>query len=191
MEAEKMCMILEGYCKKGNLDAFLQESTPEMDMPVLLVFLGMDSQSRERTAQITVIHQEMGEGLAGGPKEGKSFFTLNIRVPLPCEINDNAHSDLCSAVCYVNSNLMLPGFEYHEGEDHLLFRHVLLVREDLVSETQILSILGWIIFTLDLYAATLGEVASGKMTFDELIQQVIDYSQKLLDSDFSRIDENK
>lgn len=185
MDANKMIEKLEEFCKKGELDAFAQESSPEMDMPVLLVFLGMDGLERERVAQITVVQQEMGETLGGGPKEGESFFTISFVVPMPYEIHDDAHSDLCSTICFVNSNAILPGFEYHETEDRLLFRHVLMAREDCVTETQILSILGLIIFHLDLYAEMIGEVAVAKMSFEELVKQVAHFAEKLTVGDFT------
>lgn len=138
----------------------------------LLIFLGHDTSDREKICEITCDIQALPT------KESMSYAKVQFLTLLPFSPKPHTINELNSCIQFLNGMLELPGFEYHEVENKILFRHIQFA-EHAPDKTMLLSILGLILINLDMFSQTLEYVASGKATFYEILKDAVQISKNI------------
>ena len=146
----------------------------------ILVFLGNDPQNREQILEITAQDQELGQGLQSNTSQNApQLARVQFQVLLPFKMQAVTAKEVASLICYLNRQMELPGLEMNEVDDLLFYRHVLLATHEDLNKTLVISVVGVIMFILKLYSELIESVASGKMTFNTVLEKVIEASQFL------------
>lgn len=162
--------------KNENYDSHLLEPTDEFPSERLLAFIGVDYQQRERILEVTLQQQELAEGMAH-PIPG--YVRLQFQSTLSFEVNDMASNQVASLLLFLNHLLELPGFEMSEIDSKVRYRYVLLTDSHGVDAKVCFAIIGIIILILDLFTETIEKVAIGEMSFNELLENILQTAQKI------------
>lgn len=180
MKIDNILKHLEGLLNAEGMDASLISSDDESPQDRILVFLGNDQQGREQILEITAQDQELGQSLKGEISQDEPHLArVQFQVLLPFQLKAAASKDVAGLLCYLNRQMELPGLEMNEVDDSLFYRHVLLTTHENLNKTLVVSIVGIIMFILKLYSELIEKVASGKMTFNNVLEKVVEASHFL------------
>lgn len=166
---------LEAALKNENYDSHFLEPMDEFPYERLLAFLGVDYKKREKILEVTLQQQEFAEGDSHAP----GYVRLQFQSTLPFDVNELFTSQVASLLLFLNHLLELPGFEMSEVDSKVRYRYVLLTDSQGVDAKVCFAIIGIIILILDLFTETIEKVASGEMTFNELLENILETAQKI------------
>lgn len=161
---------LEKIFKDEKLDATFIRQTEEIPYDNLIVFIGADSQDRPYILNITSQKQIMD------PKKDSGIFRIQFQLKLPFKIAEFSYNQTSNLVALVNRFLELPGLELNEVDREIFYRYVLLSSEKGLNREIILGIAGIIRLVLDTHIKSIEGVASGAITYDQLLSQSLDAS---------------
>ncbi len=164
---------ISNAAEKAELQASLFAANEEIPYDYLTLFLGNDDQNRAKTIEITTQKQIID------PTKESKLFRVQFSSKFPFDIAENSSNQTASLIVFLNRFLELPGFEMSEIDDHIFYRYVLLVNEPGFDEELILSIIGNILMILNLYSHALENVSSGKLSYNELLEQALKVSKQV------------
>lgn len=167
MNENELLKKIEKAAQKADLQGSIFSANEEFPYDCLTLFLGADDQGYTKTLEITAQQQ-----IVDPAKESK-LFRVQFSSKLPFEIADTCSNQTASLIALVNRFLDLPGFEMSELDDQVFYRYVLLVNEQGLTDELILSIIGSVMLMLDLYSRSFEAVASGKMSYNELLEHAL------------------
>lgn len=139
----------------------------------LSVFLGNDNKERERLLQIVAAPQEMGQKLSDSKNQQEEFVKFEFRVFLPFSVHESSIQQSASMLSFFNRYTELQGFELIEEERKICYRYVLFCETKKIDRKLCLAIIFTIIVTLDQFSDAIELVSSGEMTFDDLLEKVL------------------
>src|SRR5262249_42511673 len=108
-----------------------------------------------------------------------AFFRVQFQVGLPFNIQPSASGQVASLICYLNRLVELPGFEINEIDLQVFYRYVLMYGEEKFNKKLFISIVGYIMLLIELFGSSLEKIAEGKITFNDLLQQIIDIAASI------------
>lgn len=160
-------------------DSSLIEATDVVPDERLLVFLGIDEREREKILEVTALQQEFFKELRMNELKEPDIFRIQFQVVFPFNVEPKATNQMASLICYLNRLIEIPGFEMNEIDLQLSYRYILMYGEKKFNQKLLLSIIGLIMLLIELFGSTLEEVAQGKKTFNDLLEQIIALGQQL------------
>lgn len=158
---------IEKCVKDAKLDASLFLPTEKIPYESLAVFIGSDSQNEPLVLNITAQNQILD------PKKVSSLFRVQFRVKLPFKIAGFSLSQTSNLIALINHFADLPGFEINELENEVYFRHVLMLEKKGLSDQLILGLIGLIKFIVETQSPAIEGVATGKLSYDELLTNAL------------------
>lgn len=179
MNEHEFLMQFQKILNDEEYDCSIVEATDIAPYERLLVFLGLDEQERERILEVTVLKQELMKGMELQKSAGPDFFRIQFLVNLPVNIQPDACAQVGSLVCYLNRLIELPGFEMDEIDLKVIYRYVLMYGEEKFNKKLFISLVGFIMLTVELFASTLERVAKGETTFNALLEEIIAIAQQI------------
>ena len=183
METKNILKNLENMLHEEGLDCTYTGDSEDSPFEFLMVFLGNDPKGREKILQISAQNQELAQSLRTEPIELPEMARVQFQILFPFQIVETSSREVGSLVCFLNGILDLPGIEMNEAEGNVYYRYILLaIREDL-NKHLILSIIGIIMLTMEIYADLIEQVSKGEITFNEVLEKVIQTDKSLDDRD--------
>lgn len=163
----KILKLIEKIGKDHELDTSL--FYPDNDIPkaILTLFLGADSQKRPFVLKITADEQLLNPNVETG------IYRISLQVKLPFKIKAESFSQTSNLVSFINHFSDFPGFELDEIEEDVYYRYILMIDEKGMKNELILGIIGMIKFLIDIHAESIETVATGKMTYDQLLSEAL------------------
>lgn len=160
-------------------DCSLIEISEGVPYERLLVFIGMDEKNREKILEVTALKQELFQDLEGKKhkKSGPAFYRIQFQMPFLFSVKPTVGAQVSSLVCYLNRLIELPGFDLDEINLKLSYRYVLLYGEEGFNKKLFTSIVGLVMLQTELFASSLEKVATGEITFNQLLEQIIEISK--------------
>lgn len=172
-------MVLEMIKKileQEQFECAITSATAAFPLDRLIVFLALDMKKRERMLEIYGIQQQVSPGLML-PETATFPYHLQFRVILPFKVQDMALNQVASLLLYLNQLIDLPGFELDELEGQVTYRYVWISEPALITPSLIMSIIGAIMLNLGLFAETIESLADGKVSFNDLLSQIVKISE--------------
>ncbi len=163
----------------AEMDCLLIEARENSAIEQLIVYLGPDYKNRERLLSVQIQQQELGQSLPGAQAEQLPYFYIQFKTQFPFPVKEVSLAQIASLMVFLNRLTQLPGFEMNEVENSVSFRYIHLTTEVEPNPKLCLSIIGNIMLLIDLYGETIEKVAIGQMSFNELLQQIVDLSKQL------------
>lgn len=178
MKLENILRHIEKLLVEENMEASVMEGNDEQPQDRLLVFIGNDVNSREQILEITAQDQEIGESLKQEiPVDAAHLARVQFQVKLPFKVANKASKEVAGLLCYLNRQMELPGWELSEVDDRIFYRHVLLTTHEEINKPLLVAITGMIMFILRIYSELVEGVAIGNMTFNNVLEKIIEASQ--------------
>lgn len=181
MNEHEFLLKFQETLRKEEYDCSLVEASEEIPYERLLVFLGLDEKERERILEVTALKQEFMKELGLVEPKEAHLLRVQLQVGFPFKIQPTASAQIASLVCYLNRMVELPGFEMNEIDLQLFYRYVLMYGEKRFNETLFISIVGLIMLSIELFGSTFDKVATGEVTFNELLEQIIEIAKNTKD----------
>lgn len=172
MELGEIKKILD----KEAFECALTPPTAVCPFERLLVFLALDMNKRERILEISLGQQQISPELKLS-KEAKFPLRLEFRVKLPFKVQDMALSQVAHLLHFLNQRVDLPGFELNELEGEVFYRYVWLTEPEFITPSLIMNIVGAVMLNLGLFSETIESLAEGKISFNDLLSQIISITE--------------
>lgn len=168
--------LIKEILEKEDFECTLAQATEQIPLDRLLVFLGLSAKKQERMLEIIASQQQVSPEFTL-PKTTALPYRLQFRIQLPFKVQDKALSQVASLLLFLNQFIDLPGFELNELEGQVLYRYVWIIEPSSISSTLIMSIIGATMLNLGLFAETIESLADGKMSFNDLLSQIINIAE--------------
>ena len=143
----------------------------------LLVYIGHDYQNRERVLHLHAVEQLLGNTSIKTPHT--AYFLIQFRYQFPFPVKQGCSLEVSSLLLFLNHLLELPGLEISELEDALFYRYVLFYGEKRIHPEMFMAIIGVIGLILELFTESIEKVATGELTFNDLLEKVLELSKQL------------
>lgn len=174
---EQLLKEIASVLERERMASYILEATEENALPRLLVFLGNDYQNRERLLAITA-QRQFFTGLPHRTEQrSREYVQINFEVAFPFPVLETAIPEIASLLLFINRTIDLPGLEMDELNNKVLYRYVLLAPRIEDEAVLYLSIVGLIMMILDLFTETIEKIASGKATFNQLLEKMLEVSK--------------
>jgi hypothetical protein len=145
----------------------------------LLLFLGHDYKQRERVMEITAQPQDLSAVLPASSPQETPCIRIQFQARLPFHLIDTCVNETSSLLFFLNRMLELPGFELDETHSSVFYRYVLLTTREEIHSSLIKGIAGAAILLQDLFSESIERVATGKTTFNELLENILKMTESL------------
>lgn len=167
---------LREYLASEEFDCFVQEAGDKNPFPAVVLHLGEDYQQRGQLLYLILKHQLFNpEGEKQSPNDPKStHFVLEYRTILPFPVQDKGVADTARFLCFINKSIDLPGFELDEVERVIFYRHAFMGKNDKVDAPSLMALIGNTMMLLDLFSPHIEQIASGKITMNELVDKALE-----------------
>lgn len=171
-----MLQEIQNQLEQAHVNCAYYSATTEVPFERILVLLGQDDQQREQIVEMTA--QEQHLHLAENVQTENSFYRIQFQLLLPFKVEDTALPQMASLILFINRLLDFPGLELDELDNQIYYRYVWLAKKHEVDVSIILSILGIILLVLQLFTPAIESIANGTSTFNELLEELIQLSEK-------------
>jgi len=168
MNEFKVLQTLENMMKNEGIDATLFKPTEDLPYENLIVFIGADAKDRPYILNISAQAQILD------PKKDSGIFRIPFQIKLPIKIAEFSFSQTSNLIALINRYMELPGLELNEVDHEIYYRYVLLVDEKGINKEIILGIVGIIRLILDHHVPSIESVATGLITYDQLLLKSLD-----------------
>jgi len=156
-----MIQAIHNWLKEEHFPNKIGEAKEMPDF--LIALLG-----KERTLKITLRNEMTGDVFK---TEKTPLYSLEFSAAFPFSVHVGAMKEVASLLHFINGELYMPGFHLDEAEGKILFRHFNFSVS--IDKTLVIGITGLILLYMDLYGNVIEEVASGKKTFNQIIEEVV------------------
>lgn len=167
------CWLREEYFQNS---LYKEETTPLF----LIADLGKDPQGRNRFLRILPLFQKSLNILQKAPNELGPLVALDFSSELPFLCKPEATKDLTSLLFFINKEIQLSGFSFDEAEGKIQFRHINYCPEKGIDHRLTIGLTGLILLYIDLYSQAIEEIASGKKTFNETMEELVHTAKQVL-----------
>ncbi len=157
---------IQALLEKEHFPAHVLVEDEEHPFQRLVVHLGHDLQSREKMVTLTLVDQ-----LLGSPEMMLEHQVVVIQYLFPFRTAPSAGADTARLVAMLNIGLDLPALQVNEIDEEVTYRTTLLTNSKTMDTPLLVSLLGTVMRTVDLYSDTLEKVALGKQTFLEFVDE--------------------
>ncbi|MBA2369068.1 MAG: hypothetical protein H0V82_08615 [Candidatus Protochlamydia sp.] len=170
--------LIQEILEKENFDCSILPSTESIPLEILLVSAGLDPNQKEKVIHITALPQQM-EGVNTNLAQNEKYFRVQFSTTLPFEAIPSSLAQTASLILFLNQLLDWPGFELNELTNTVSYRYAWLTKESNVDSYQILSLIGSLLLSIEMFGDTIGQIASGRSTFNELLASIVDFGDKI------------
>jgi hypothetical protein len=153
------------------------------DFPLAQLFVDLPDDKNQRTRSLSITYQEQffqtileDQQIVNESK----YSSIQFDTILPFEVNPRFSDEVSHLLLYINHAIDFPGFGLSEAEHLVYYRYVLLGQEKALDRALLLGIFGTILLILDLFSELIEMGAQGKMTFNQLLEKIIDSSKSYL-----------
>ena len=158
----------------------LEQASDSFPLPQLLVDLGQDKQNRPRVLAITFQEQFFQAILESQKLQAESrYVSIQFDMVFPFEMSVQTSREVACVLLFINRLIDLPGFGMSETDNQIYYRYVLLAQEKAIDKPLLLGIVGTIMLAMDLFGELIEHAASGKMTFNQLLEKIIASSESI------------
>lgn len=164
---------IQKFLEKNDFSCSLFSSSEKNPFDHLLVFLGLDTKKREQLMEIMATQQPLLAKSSLTNQISPSPYRVQFRINLPFKVQDIALTQIASLLLFLNQFIDFPGFEFDELNGQVSYRYIWIIHSDAMDESLILSIMGSLILNLNLFSETIETLAEGKMSFNELLSQIV------------------
>lgn len=142
----------------------------EIPFDQLYVALEVEGFDKEVILQLKMVEHALEDPAQRG--EG-TLHLLQFFVGLPFKVREEKIDETIRFLCLINRSFEIPGFEFSEVDRIVYYRYVLMTSENSISTILIQNLLGVIMFILDGFATKIEDIARGKRSLDDIIQEAI------------------
>jgi hypothetical protein len=163
---------IQKILEKDEFDCSFFPADENAPLDRLLIFLGLDDRKRERLLEIMAAEQQIPPEFILSPARHPPY-RIQFRIQLPFKVQDASLNQVASLLLFLDQFIDLPGFELDELNGQVSYRYVWVITSHAIEESLIMSIMGAIMLNLSLFSETIESLADGKMSFNELLSQIV------------------
>lgn len=168
-----MLKQIQGILEKEKFECSIIQATEKHPQDRLLIFLGLDAKKREQILEITAQQQVFQPDTSTDTSSSKGYFRIQFQHLFPFSVDDMALNQVGSLILFLNHMSDFPGLDLDELDSQVSYRYVWLAKATGIDAPLVISLVGNVKLTLELFAPSLERLASGETTFNALLQEVI------------------
>jgi hypothetical protein len=153
----------------------LMPKTEEIPFDQLYVALMVEGIPQEVILQLKMVEHALEDV---SQREKGTLHLLQFFVGLPFKVHEEKIDETIRFLCLINRSFEIPGFEFSEVDRVVYYRYVLMTSENSIPSILIKNLLGVIMFILDGFSTKIEDIAKGKRSLDEIIQEAIQENEE-------------
>jgi len=164
---------ISNFLSENGYQASLQRSEPPLILEQVLVYL--DPNGKNKDFVLCIAGMETAENLIGlekSPNESHvPFKCLQFTLAIPQIITESAMGEVMRYILSINANLDMAHFGLIEKERVMFYRYVYFTPIPSMDGEILIAIIDSIHFMIETFYPLLADVATGKKTYKDLIQE--------------------
>lgn len=169
MDYKRILQAIKEDLTKEGLDCAIQEEH-DMLQTRLLIYSGDDQ--KKRTQMITIKVQAKAGDLTQLKQAGHDCVSFQLETCFPFTVDDYSLSDVAQFLHFLNLQVEVPGFYLNYIDNTIIYRYVLLSENQHIPKKILISLVGMVMLFQDLFGQILERLASGKVSFVELLKEI-------------------
>lgn len=169
-EEKEYLLKIKEYLSTTGLPVELSESEAGA---ALIMPLAPTGPSAESPLMIQIKKQVVANLDMESGQENPAMISAIFMVHLPFTVKATALTETVLLMNFINSTFPVTGFDVEMGELRPKFKYTLLNSVEHIDKTVILSLVGIIMYAMDLFLAHIKEVAEGKTTFHHTLAKLV------------------
>jgi hypothetical protein len=162
---------LQAMLQEANVDCALLED--ENSISHLLVYGGNDQKGKEQVLEITSQPVDTGQLLNRDVEERtKTYVKIQLNARYPFKVEEAAVPEVAQFLHFLNLQVEVPGFYLDVLDNIVFYRYIFLFDSDHIPWKIVLSIAGVAIFFQDAFGAAIEQIAEGKKTFVQTLEEI-------------------
>jgi len=148
----------------------------ELSKPCLLVDLTLPN-GNEKILKITADMQDLSlfPLLA---KKKRTYLLIDYELTLSFSVQARCHADTALGILFINRQIPFGNFQLEAIDDRIYLRHSQMLCEESLDKEIITGTIGSLMLYSDLFEVPLKDLASGKIAYKDLMEQVIEQAKK-------------
>lgn len=146
----------------------------------LAIALEPDELDRGRFLIIRSLPQDLSamDEILGISSAKREYREMHFIVTLPFYVKEEKINETARCILFLNKGLALKGFELSEADRLIFFHHACVNPEADFDERILLSLIGMIELFLETLSQTLESIATGRISFAEVLQTTAEMIKK-------------
>lgn len=169
-----MLLFLQDLLKENDKPSVLQNAEGEVLNDRLLVVLGNTGEGEEDVLEITEYLQPVQVA-----STQDAFHIIQFQYVLPVEVTPDTFNQVSSALHFFNRLIHCPGFELDELNNKIIYRYMWFVKSNGIDSFLLMQVLGNLSLCYKMFSPYIKEIAQGKYTLEDILEQVIALTSKL------------
>lgn len=154
--------------EKGQTCTFMQ-SSKEFPHDRLLVLITVQQDKPEEMLEIVAYPQQLPAALA----KKETYYLVQFHYQFPLKVPSAHFEQVSSSLHFFNRLLHCPGFELDELKDQMLYRYSWFIKSSGLDSLLLMQVIGSIQLSLSLFGAYIQDIAHGRKTLEDVLEQVI------------------
>ncbi len=152
----------------------LVKISKEFSQDRLLVLITVQQNKPEETLEIVAYPQQLPPALA---KE-ETYYLVQFQYVFPLKVPSAHFEQVSSSLHFFNRLLHCPGFELDELKDQIVYRYSWFIKSSGLDALLLMQVIGSIQLSLSLFGGYIQEIAHGRKTLEDVLEQVIELAKK-------------
>lgn len=153
----------------------LMPKTDEIPFDQLYVTIAVEGITQDVILQLKMVEHAL-EDIPKG--ENVTLHLLQFVVALPFKVREEKIDETIRFLCLINRSFEIPGFEFSEVDRIVYYRYVLMTSENSIPSILIRNLLGVIMFILDGFSTKIEDIAKGRRSLEEIVQEAIQENEE-------------
>jgi hypothetical protein len=163
---------------ENDLPNALLEASDDVPYERLVVALESPDPQQEHLLEIMAYPQFI-EGAFTKEKLPDSYYLIQFQCILSIKVSPETFNQVASCLHFFNRLMHCPGFELDELNDQILYRYVWFIKNTGIDAFLLKQVVGNIQLCFNLFNPYIREIAEGKYTLEDILEQVIRLAERI------------
>lgn len=165
---------LENFFSSQEFVCTVLPASSEVPMDYLFVHIGDDLKDRDLIVQINITEQlvDKEDRVTSIEEEPEDLYHLQLLLQFPFDVSLDQLGDLARLLLLINKSSGIPGLELSEPDRKVFWRHVMLVKDEEIDPYILISLVGSLLMTVNVFGDFIESIANGEKTFQEVVEEI-------------------
>lgn len=155
----------------------LVKSSAEFPYDHLLLLMTIQQDKPEELLEIAAYPQQFPAALTK-KAVADTYYLIQFQYKFPLQVPAAHFEQVSSSLHFFNRLLHCPGFELDELKDQILYRYSWFIKASGLDDLLLRQVIGSIQLSLALFSSYIQDIANGRQTLEQVLEQVIESAKK-------------
>ena len=169
-------LSIKKFLTSRSIESEILQKSDEVPFNQLLAVVGVDERERPFILSLRVEESDLSsmDKLFKEPLKPHRYDFLQFFITLPFFFEESAFAETSRAVLLVNQSIEIPGFGIKEADKIIFYQYIMPIIDKKLDERLFLSIINFIMATIEAHLDFLEDVGSGEISVVDKIREALE-----------------